>query len=380
MRSRARIVTLDKFVVEEGFCRITASPEDAPGDSCGLSGSDLRLFEDGVEIGPGRSTHADVRSFGEGRFSHWGKQIYFSSSDGSPPESNRRTYQALIPAATREANASLSQLATLDFEALSVDQRYAVIEKLAAVLVPAVHLSEIQRSMFLDGEFREDFEKFAEGNYRSYDRKFLMREFARLAIREEGQFAECGVFKGASAYILAKELKNAGSSKKLHLYDSFEGLSAPGSIDGGHWTQGDMLGGLDEVQNNLRELATHIVYHKGWIPEGFDKNAQDVFSFVHIDVDLHQPTLDSLAYFYPRMSRHGVILCDDYGFETCPGARKAFDDFFKATGDVVLHLPTGQGMVICGLPAAHRDGAVMARRSSLQRLFPQRPLEKSNGN
>ena len=351
---------LDNFVVEEGFCRIAASPGDAPGDGCGVSRSDLRLFEDGVEIGPGRSTHADVRRFGAGRFSHWGNKIYFSSSDGSPPESNGRTYQALIPAATREANASLSRLATIDFEALSVHQRYDEIEKLAAALVPAEHLSEAQRSMFLDKEFREDFEKFAEGIYRSYDRKFLMREFARFAIREEGHFAECGVFKGASAYILAKELKNAGSGKKLHLFDLFEGLSAPASIDGEHWTKGDMLGRLDEVQNNLRDMATHIIYHKGWIPEGFDKNAQDVFSFVHIDVDLHQPTLDSLAYFYPRMSRHGVILCDDYGFETCPGARKAFDDFFKSTGDVVLHLPTGQGMVICGLSASgrlHRDSA-----------------------
>jgi Macrocin-O-methyltransferase (TylF) len=347
---------LDGFVVEEGFCRIAAAPEDAPGDSSGVSGSALHLFEDGVEIGPGQSTHADIRRLGGGRFSHWGTSIYFSSSDGYPPERNGRTYQALIPAETRDANELLSQLATFDFEALSVDQRYAVIETLAAVLIPAEHLSEIQRSMFLDQEFREDFENFAEGIYRSYDRKFLMREFARLAIREEGHFAECGVFKGASAYILAKELKNAWSSKKLHLYDSFEGLSAPASIDGGHWTKGEMLGRLDEVQNNLREMAHHIIYHKGWIPEGFDKNAQDVFSFVHIDVDLHQPTLDSLAYFYPRMSWHGVILCDDYGFETCPGARKAFDDFFKATGDVVLHLPTGQGMVICGLSAAHTKG------------------------
>jgi len=327
VRSRARIVALDNFVVEEGFCRIAAAPEDAPGDSSGVSGSALRLFEDGVEIGPGQSTHANVRRLGGGRFSHWGTSIYFSSSDGLPPESNGRTYQALIPAETRDANPLLSQLAILDFGALSVDQRYAVIEKLA------------------------------EGIYRSYDRKFLMREFARLAIREEGHFAECGVFKGASAYILAKELKNAGSSKKLHLYDSFEGLSAPASIDGGHWTKGGMLGRLDEVQNNLREMVTHIIYHKGWIPQGFDKNAQDVFSFVHIDVDLHQPTLDSLAYFYPRMSRHGVILCDDYGFETCPGARKAFDDFFKAIGNIVLHLPTGQGMVICGLSAARLDGA-----------------------
>jgi hypothetical protein len=151
-------------------------------------------------------------------------------------------YQALIPTATGEANASLSRLATIDFEALSVHQRYDEIEKLAAALVPAEHLSEVQRSMFLDKEFREDFEKFAEGIYRSYDRKFLMREFARFAIREEGHFAECGVFKGASAYILAKELKNAGSGKKLHLFDSFEGLSAPAAIDGEHWTKGTCWG------------------------------------------------------------------------------------------------------------------------------------------
>jgi O-methyltransferase len=355
VQSRARIVTLDSFAVEEGLCRVAAAPDDAPGDSNGVNCSALCLFEDGLELGPGRSNHADVRRLGGGRFSHWGKDIYFSSSDGSPPESNGRIYQALIPATTRGANILLSQLATIDFEALSVDQRYAEIERLAAVLVPGEHLSEIERSMFLDKEFREDFEKLSEGIYRSYDRKFLMRELARLAIVEEGHFAECGVYKGASAYILAKELRNAGSTKKLHLYDSFEGLSAPASIDGGHWTKGDMLGGLDEVQNNLREMATHIVFHKGWIPEGFDKASQDIFSFVHIDVDLHQPTVDTLKYFYPRMSRHGVILCDDYGFETCPGARKAFDDFFRVAGDVVLRLPTGQGMVICGLSATRRD-------------------------
>ena len=357
MRSGARIVTLDKFIVEEGFCRIAGSFEDTPADGIEGPRSALRLFEDGVEIGPSHSSHAEIRRFGGGRFSHWGKDIYFSSSDGSPPESNGRTYHALIPAAARAANMVLSRLATIDFEGLSVDQRYAELEALAAVLAPGVHLSEIQRSMFRDDEFREDFEKLSEGIYRSYDRKFLMREFARLASRQEGHFAECGVYKGASAYILAKELRKAGSGKKLHLYDSFEGLSVPSSIDGGHWTKGDMLGRLDEVQNSLREVASHVIYHKGWIPEGFDKSAHDVFCFLHIDVDLHQPTLDSLAYFYPRMCQHGVILCDDYGFETCPGARKAFDDFFKATGDVVLHLPTGQGIVIRGISNARRDGS-----------------------
>jgi O-methyltransferase len=355
VQSKARIVTLNNIAVEEGFCRVALAPDDAPGDSSGVSRSALRLFEDGVEIGPNRSTHADVRRLGGGRFSHWGTTIYFSSSDGLPPESNGRTYQALIPSATGGANILLSQLATLDFEAMNIDQRYAEIERLAAILIPKDHLSEIQRSMYLDEEFRQDFERLSEGIYRAYDRKYLMRAVARLAMRQDGNFAECGVYKGASAYILAKELRKVGSSKMLHLYDSFEGLSAPALIDGGHWTKGAMLGRMDEVQNNLRELASHIIYHKGWIPEGFNKSSRDVFSFVHIDVDLHQPTFDALEYFYPRMSRHGVILCDDYGFESCPGARKACDDFFNATGDVVLHLPTGQGMVIFGLSATRRD-------------------------
>lgn len=110
-----------------------------------------------------------------------------------------------------------------------------------------------------------------------------------------------------------------------------------------------MLGCLDEVRHNLADLAPYIVYHKGWIPECFDLKAKLTFSFVHIDVDLHQPTLDALIYFYPRMSNHGIILCDDYGFETCPGAKKAFDDFFGDSGDQILHLPTGQGVVIRGL-------------------------------
>lgn len=176
-----------------------------------------------------------------------------------------------------------------------------------------------------------------------------MREFARLAMSCEGAFAECGVFKGASAYILAKELERYKSDRRLHLYDSFQGLSSPGSSDGTHWTKGDLSGRLDEVQSNLRDVAAQIVYHQGWIPDCFDENSEQMFSFVHIDVDLHQPTLDALQYFYPRMSPHGIIISDDYGFETCPGARKAFDDFFRDKKEMVVHLPTGQGVIICNM-------------------------------
>jgi len=88
-----------------------------------------------------------------------------------------------------------------------------------------------------------------------------------------------------------------------------------------------------------------VFYHKGWIPQRFADVSESDFCFVHLDVDLYQPTLDSLQFFYDRMPRGGIILCADYGFITCPGARQAMDAFFAAKKENIVCLPTGQAFV-----------------------------------
>jgi lysophospholipase L1-like esterase len=55
--------------------------------------SHLRLFEDGKEIGPAHSNHADIRGAGEGRYSHWGNHLYLSASDNSDPSRTGRVYE-----------------------------------------------------------------------------------------------------------------------------------------------------------------------------------------------------------------------------------------------------------------------------------------------
>jgi hypothetical protein len=63
------------------------------GDSNGNpTASTLRLFENGVELGPAHSVHHDIRAFGLGQFSHWGNTLLFSSSDNTNPLSNGRKY------------------------------------------------------------------------------------------------------------------------------------------------------------------------------------------------------------------------------------------------------------------------------------------------
>ena len=57
------------------------------------TGSTLRLFENGKELGPARSDPAEIREKGKGRWSHTGpRAISFSTSDNSDPRTNGRTY------------------------------------------------------------------------------------------------------------------------------------------------------------------------------------------------------------------------------------------------------------------------------------------------
>lgn len=71
-------------------------------ESDGTSG--LMLLEDGKPLSAPQSMHADVRTLGKGRFSHWGNQILFSASDNSDPNKNGRTYVARINGRDHQLN------------------------------------------------------------------------------------------------------------------------------------------------------------------------------------------------------------------------------------------------------------------------------------
>ena len=63
------------------------------GDTIGrASGSELMLFESGKALGPACAHHDLIRTVGRGAFSHWGAELWFSTSDNSPPTSNSRRY------------------------------------------------------------------------------------------------------------------------------------------------------------------------------------------------------------------------------------------------------------------------------------------------
>jgi SAM-dependent methyltransferase len=68
--------------------------------------SPLVLLEDGVPLGPAHAPYAQIRSRGYGRYSHWGEQLCFASSDNSAPNTNGRRYVIVAAGITELADLS----------------------------------------------------------------------------------------------------------------------------------------------------------------------------------------------------------------------------------------------------------------------------------
>jgi len=197
-----------------------------------------------------------------------------------------------------------------------------------------------------DAMFASKFKQLSPHNLFSMDRKFALKEFARSTKHLPGAFAECGSYTGASAWFIAHEFPDAD----FYLFDSFEGLSKPDTFDSvaagvQEWKAGDLKTSEEVLCMNLARFH-HVHILKGWIPERFPEVSGLTFRLVHIDVDLYQPTLDSLQFFYPRLVPGGMIVMDDYGFENCPGAYRAAEEFMVDKSETIIHLPTGQGIII----------------------------------
>ncbi len=199
-----------------------------------------------------------------------------------------------------------------------------------------------------DAEFLAVMRRFQAHYPRIKERQFLLYNLARSLRHLPGDTAECGALGGASSHVIMSAFEDA---RPHHIFDSFSGLSQPTAHDQPKTENvralqaGEFASPLEETRRNLA-AHSQAHYYKGWIPERFDEVADKEFCLVAIDVDFYEPTRDSFKFFYPRLVQGGAILCDDYGFSTCPGARKAMDEVAESFSRKVIHIPTGQGLVL----------------------------------
>ena len=173
----------------------------------------------------------------------------------------------------------------------------------------------------------------------SSDEAFVLHELAQAQAVYDGDMAEFGVYRGASAELLCMVKNN----RTLHLFDTFEGLPSPGGKEGKVFEKGEFSGSLDSVQRKLAGYD-NVLFHPGFFPDSASGMSNERYSFVHLDVDLYEATLAGLAYFYPRMIPGGIILTHDYSI--IEGVLQAFLEFLADKPEHVIELPTTQAMII----------------------------------
>jgi hypothetical protein len=166
-----------------------------------------------------------------------------------------------------------------------------------------------------------------------------------------GDFAECGVWRGGSVLAMIRTLQQLDAPPRdIHLYDTFEGMTQPTTVDNAHdeqalesWNDAKTQGrhpwahafapeifGEQQVRRTLHNTAypedrLHIV--KGPVETTIPDHAPAQLALLRLDTDWYESTRHELIHLYPRLHPGGVLIVDDYGH--WEGARKAVDEYFS---------------------------------------------------
>lgn len=180
-------------------------------------------------------------------------------------------------------------------------------------------------AMTVDSAFESAYERARAFTIVTRERCEVLWELARSA--PLGPCAEVGVYRGGSAMLLHA----AAPHRAIHLFDTFRGHPAISEFDS---PRAHYAGRFSDT--NSDDVIRRVV---GSAPSGYvqvwpgDVASWDMtrwpqpFALVHVDVDLYGSTRAALRAFVPRLVYNGVLVCDDYSEDDCPGAKAAVDEY-----------------------------------------------------
>jgi len=161
----------------------------------------------------------------------------------------------------------------------------------------------------------------------------LYHQFTDVLMRQvAGDVVELGCHEGHTAIFLQKILDSFGSDRRLHVYDSFQGLPERTPQDAGtaqFLQPGTLVTTPQAVLDNFAKADVRPPeIHAGWFHETLSGGLPEQIAFAHLDGDFYDSILVSLRHVYPRLSTGAVVVVDDYTWSGTPGAKRACDEFF----------------------------------------------------
>ncbi len=164
---------------------------------------------------------------------------------------------------------------------------------------------------------------------------------AENIIRDDipGDFIETGVWRGGAIIFMRAILKTHNiKDKKVWVADSFEGIPEqdaeeyPADIGDLSNVRAVTAVSLKEVTENIKNyglLDDQIEFLPGWFKDTLPDAPIEKLSLIRLDGDLYQSTMESLENLYPKLTKGGYLIVDDY---TWPACQQAVHDYRSREG------------------------------------------------
>lgn len=182
-------------------------------------------------------------------------------------------------------------------------------------------------------------------------KRFLAHvEMFKMTLEVPGNIAELGVFRGLGLMTWANLLEVyciGDRTKVVYGFDNWTGFTGFEPEDGDEVKLANKVEGGFNPEKFFDELNEAIAIYDAdrfipWkkrvklvngniedtLPQFVESNPGCRFSMVHFDCDLYKPTRSALEALWPKVSRGGVVLFDEYGIEDWPGETAAVDEYF----------------------------------------------------
>jgi O-methyltransferase len=154
-----------------------------------------------------------------------------------------------------------------------------------------------------------------------------------------GDLIETGVWRGGAVIFMRAVLEAYGdASRTVWAADSFAGLPRPDEerypADRGdrHWTRDQLAIPVETVKENFARyglLDDRVRFLVGWFADTLPTAPIERLSILRLDGDMYGSTMDALRPLYPKLSKGGYCIVDDYSL---PGCREAVEDYRREHG------------------------------------------------
>jgi hypothetical protein len=161
-------------------------------------------------------------------------------------------------------------------------------------------------------------------------RYLALYEAYKMSLPITGHIAEAGIWKGTCSIFFAKLVRmfEPNSNTLVHGFDWFKGAHMEGDEaklveEGMYAASYEWVSKLVSVQGLDDVIRLHNLDLAHDLPDFFASHPHLQFKLVFLDCGLYKVVRAGLEYFWPRLTRGGVLILDNFNHETSPGETRA---------------------------------------------------------